>query len=114
MPHFINPVEEDQCVFLTYEGDLAPLEISAARYKAGGLLEAKQWNRIVVDLTALRSPPMAVELLERVKGCAVDSSQRSRIAIIVRPEQYRNARLLTTVARNHGALLNFFSTYWQP
>ena len=36
MPYFINPVKEDQCLFLTYEGEMPPIEIAAVRYEATG------------------------------------------------------------------------------
>ncbi len=34
MSYFINPVEEEQCVFLTYEGEMPPIEAVAVRYEA--------------------------------------------------------------------------------
>ena len=55
MSYFINPVEEEQCVFLTYEGEMPPVEVVAVRYETTGLLAAKHWNRMVADFTELRS-----------------------------------------------------------
>ena len=54
MSYFINPVGEEQCVFLTYEGEMPPVEAVAVRYEATGALAVRHWNRIVVDFTELR------------------------------------------------------------
>ena len=35
MSYFINPVGEDWCVFLSYEGETPVVELSAARYGGG-------------------------------------------------------------------------------
>lgn len=109
MPHFINPAEEDHCVFLTYEGKLAPLEIVAARYEANGLLEMKHWSRMVVDITELRSIPTALELFTFARGLSSDLPTNARVALVIRPEQSKHARLFETVARNDGVLLTLFS-----
>ena len=109
MPHFISPVEEDQCVFLTYEGKLAPLEIETARYEANGLLEMKHWGRIVIDITELQSIPTALELLEFARGLSSDLPKNVRVALVIRPDQSKHARLCETVARNDGVLLTLFS-----
>ena len=50
MSCLINPVKKDQCVFVTYQGEMAPVEIMAARYEASELLSVKRWNRMVVNI----------------------------------------------------------------
>ena len=55
MPYFINHVKEDQCLFLTYKGEMPPIEVVAVRCEGTGLLAANGWNRLVVDITELRS-----------------------------------------------------------
>ena len=99
MSYFINPVEEEKCVFLTH----------AARQEVGDLLAARQWNRMVVDITTLRSVPKAVELFALGGALAQGTPRNARIALVVRPDQARHARLVETVARNGGALLTFFT-----
>jgi hypothetical protein len=107
MPYFINPIEEDQCVFLTYAGKMPPLEVVAARYEASGLLAAKHWNQIVVDVTASRSVE-ALELLDLVRGLTADLPRRSRVTLAMRPEQAKYTNLVEEIARNAGVLLALF------
>ena len=108
MSHFINPVEDDKCVFLTYEGDTALLEAKAVQQEVKALLEARQWHRCLVDVTALRSVPQAGELFEFGRGLSTHTPRSTRLALIVRPDQVRYARFIEKVARNGGAFLTFF------
>jgi len=107
MSCFINPVEEDQCVFLTYEGEMPPIEVMAARYEATGLLATKHWNRIVVNITKLRSFT-ELELFVFAKGLSSDVPQSARVAFVIRPEQVRQAKFIEKVAQNDGAFLTLF------
>jgi hypothetical protein len=109
MSYFINPVEEDQCVFLTYEGEMPPIEAVTVRYEAIGLLAAKRWNRIVVDVTALRSFPTAAELFEFARSLSSDMPRTVRVALVIHPERATHARLAGNFARNEGGYLSFFS-----
>ena len=45
MSCLIQSLKRDKCVFLTYEGEMPPIEIVAFRYGATGLLSALHWNR---------------------------------------------------------------------
>ena len=108
MSYFINPVEEEQCVFLTYEGEMPPAEAVAVRYEATGALAARHWNRIVVDVTELRSIPTALDLFKFAESLSSDLPQSARVALVVRLEQARHAKLVETVARNDGVFLTFF------
>ena len=107
MSYFINPVKEDQCLFLTYEGEMPPIEVVAVRYEAAGLLAEKHWNRMVVDITELR-PVTAMELFVFAKGLSADLPPSARIALVVRPEQTKEARIVENVARNDGAFMSCF------
>ncbi len=42
MSYFINPHEADRCVFLSYQGELPPVALPAARYEAKGELIQRQ------------------------------------------------------------------------
>ena len=108
MSYFINPVKEDECVFLTYEGDLSLIEIIATRYEASALLARKRWNRIVVDITELQSLLAAQEISELAKGLSEDLPRNARIALVIRPEQEGHAKLIESAARNEGVLLTYF------
>lgn len=108
MSYFINPVEEEQCVFLSYEGEMPAREMSAARYEASGVLNGRQWNRIVVDLTALRSILTKAQLFDFAIGLSSGTPAEARVALVVRPEQKRHVNLLQKVARNKGLRLTSF------
>ena len=108
MAFSIRPIEEDQCVRLSYEGEMPPEEIAAARYEAQGLLKARCWSRIMVDLTELRSVPTAPQLFDFAKGFAGQMPPDARVALVVRPEQVRHANLIEKVARKDGVFLSYF------
>jgi hypothetical protein len=108
MPHFINPVKEDLCVYLTYEGNLPMLEIVSARYEANALLAEKRWNRLVVDITGLLSKFSAHELFAFAKGLSADLPGSVRVALVARSDQAKQAKLMENVARNDGLFLSFF------
>lgn len=88
MPYSINPAKDDQCLFLTYEGEMPPIEVVAVRYEATGVLVANGWERMVVDITELRSFT-AMELFVFAKGLSSDLPESARVAFVVRPEQAR-------------------------
>jgi len=108
MSYFINPDEEAQCVFLNYEDKMPPIEAVAVRYEAGALLAARHWHRIVVDVTRLRSIPTAMDLFKLANGLSADLPPGARVALVVRPEQARHAKVVEGVARDGGVLLTFF------
>jgi hypothetical protein len=49
MSYFINPAEDDRCLSVSYEGEMPPVELSAARYEANGVLDQRHWDRMVVE-----------------------------------------------------------------
>ena len=108
MSCFINPVEEDQCVFVAYEGEMTRVELMAARYEANALLAAKRWNGMVVNIAKLRSSPMTLELIDLASDLSSDLKPSTRIALVVRPDQVKNAKLVERVARIEGVFLSFF------
>ena len=108
MSYFINPVKEDLCVYLTYEGNLTMIEIMSVQYEANALLAAKRWNRIVVDITGLPSEFAAQELFELVRGLSGVLPESVRVALVARPDQAKQAKLIEGIARNDGLFLSFF------
>jgi hypothetical protein len=104
----INPVKADQCVFVTYEGKLTRVEMMAARYEANELLSKKRWNRIVVNSAGLQSTPMTWELIDLASDLSSDLPPSTRIALVVRPDQLKDAKLVENVARIEGVLLAHF------
>ena len=114
MSCFINPVKEDLCVYLTYEGHLSMIEIMSVQYEANALLAAKRWNRIVVDITCLLSGFAAQELFELVRGLSAGLPESVRVALVARPDQAKQAKLIEGLARSDGLFLSFFSTWKKP
>ena len=108
MSHFINPVRADRCVFLSYEGETPAVELSAARYEADAVLDERRWHRLVVDVTQLQSVPTALELFDFASGLSSNSTRARRVALVVRPEQERHARLVQEVARRGRVSLTYF------
>ena len=108
MSYYINPVGEDRCVFLGYEGEMPAVELSAARYEADAVLDQHRWHRLVVDVTQLQSVPTIPELLDFASGLSSNISRTRRVALVVRPAQERNARLVQKVARRGRVFLTYF------
>jgi hypothetical protein len=84
------------------------IEITAAQHEAHALLAENRWNRIVVDIAGLQSRFAAWELLEFAKGLSADVPESVRVALIARPDQAKQARLIQSVARNDGLFMTFF------
>ena len=108
MPYFIKPIEEERCVWLSYDGEMPPRDIAAARYEAHGVLNARRWSRMMVDLTRLRFVPTSAQLFDFAKGFAGQVPPDARVAVLVRPEQVRDASLVEKVARKVGVFLSWF------
>ena len=108
MSYSINPLKEDKCVSLTYEGDLSPVEIMAARYEATGLLAVKRWNKVVVNLARLQCRLTILELIDFASDLSTDLPRSARVALVVRLEQADRAKLVERVARTEGVLLAYF------
>ena len=108
MSCFVNPVEEDQCLYVCYEGEMEPSGDSEAWREANGVLEERQWRRIVVDVTQLRSLPPSSELYDFARAFSSDRPSAKRVALVVRPEQARQAKLVEKVARHGHVFLTYF------
>lgn len=86
---------------------MPPIEVVGVRYEATALLAARRWNRMMVDITKLRSvTPM--ELFVFVKGLASDLPEHARVALVIGPEQAGPAKLAEKVAQDDGVLLSLF------
>jgi hypothetical protein len=108
MSYFINPVAEDRCVFLSHEGVMSAVELSAARYETDAMLDQRQWHRLVVDITQLQSVPGISHLIDFASGLSSTVSRARRVAVVVRPEQEPQARLFQKVARRGRIFLTYF------
>jgi hypothetical protein len=108
MPYFINPAQEDNCVFLTCEGDMTLAEITTAWREVQGVLAKKGWKRVLMDVTALRTTPKTEELFDLAKTIWLGFPQCGRMALVVRWEQSKIAKLLETLVRSVGMYLTIF------
>ena len=108
MAYLIQPIEEDRCVSLSCDGEMLPREIAAARYEAHGVLSARRWSRMIVDFTRLRFFPTSPQIFDFAKGFSGQVPPDARVALVVRPEQVRDANLVEKVARKNGVFLSYF------
>jgi hypothetical protein len=109
MSYNLNPIEELQCVFLSYETEMEAAEIEFARREVLKQLGTKRWSRVVVDVTQYKSIPTAWELFGLSRSLSLDLPRNVRIALVIRPDQARHARLVESVARNGGIVLACFA-----
>lgn len=98
----------DNCVFLTCEGNFSLDEVTMAWREVGGLLIATEWKQVLVDVTALRTSPETEELFDLAKLFWRDFPQSGRIALVVRWDQSRFAKLLEILVRSVGEYLTVF------
>ena len=108
MSYSINPVGEARCLFLSHEGQMAAVELSAARCETDALLDQRQWHRLVVDVTQLQSVPGGSELITFARGLSSTVSRARRVALVVRPDQEHQARLFQKFARRGRVFLTWF------
>jgi hypothetical protein len=108
MSYHVNPIEDDRCVFVSYEGEMPSVELSAARREAHGVLGQQQWKRMLVDLTQLQSMPTPAQLFDHTKAIAAEVPRGVRVALLVRPDQVQSARLVERIARSDGVFLAYF------
>jgi hypothetical protein len=106
MSYFIIPT--DNCAFLTCEGDYSLDEVMAAWREVRLVLAERGWKRVLVDVTALRTDPDTGQLFDLAKLFWRDFPQGGRIALVVRWEQSRLAKLLETLVRSVGVCLTLF------
>lgn len=108
MSCFINPVEADLGVSLTYEGNCSMIGIMSARNEVNALLAAKRWNRTGADITGLLPRFAPQELFEYARGLSADLPESVRVPLVARPAQAKQAQLIEGIARNDGLFLAFF------
>lgn len=107
MSYYINPVESDCCVYLSYEGKLSPEEVAATQCEVAELLQTMSWRRMVVDVTHVRSDRTPWELFDAARGIG-RRPHYARVALVVRPEQVRSVQLIEKAARKDGLFLTYF------
>jgi hypothetical protein len=104
----VNPVKEEQCLFVTHQGNSPFHEMWFTRYAANKYLVLKHWNRIVVDITNLRPMPTTMEVISLASDLSSDLPRSTRIALVISPEQAEYGKLVERVARIEGVNLHIF------
>jgi hypothetical protein len=102
-------ISTDNCVLLTCE-DISSLdEMTAAWREVRDELAKQSLNRVLVDVTALRTCPATAELFDLAKLLWHDGFPGfRRIALVVRWDQSRIAKLLEMLVRTLGMWLTVF------
>lgn len=98
----------DNCVLLACNGNFSLDEVTMAWREVGGLLIATGWKRVLVDVTDLLTSPETEELFDLAKLLWRDFPQGGRIALVVRWDQSRFAKLLEMLVRSVGTYLTIF------
>jgi len=83
-------------------------EATDAWQEAHSWLATRRWRRVLVDVTALRTAPEMGQLFDLAKLVWRDFPQDSRIALVVRWDQSKLAKLLETLVRSVGMYLTVF------
>ncbi len=108
MSYYINQFEEAMCAFVTHDGTMSLAETAAAQQDVAELLAAKRWNRIIVNVTAMQSVPKGAEVFGLGKSLSRSLPRSVRIALVVRQDQAKHARLIEQLARKGGTFLTYF------
>jgi len=108
MSYFINPVEEDQIVYVSCEGMMSASELSAMRQEVRRALDQQRWNRIMVDATQVQSGPKPLELFDIAREWSMNIFRGVRAALAVRPDQVRQASMIEKVTRHGSLFLIYF------
>ena len=102
-------ISTDHCVFLTCEGLSSLDEMTAAWREVRDELAEKSLNRVLVDVTALRTSPTTAALFDLAKLLYHDGFPGfERIALVVRWDQSKLAKLLEMMVRTLGMWLTVF------
>ena len=101
-------ISTDHCVVLTCEGISSLDEMTAAWREVRDELAEKDLNRVLVDVTALRTSPTTAELFDLAKLFWRDFPQDGRMALVARWNQSRLAKSLEMLVRTLGMWLTVF------
>jgi hypothetical protein len=94
MACFVNPIEGERCVCLSFEGEIPPRELATMGCEAQRLVNARPWLRIMVDITQLRSSLTVPRLLDFAKVLSGQIPRNAQLALVARPDQAQHANLL--------------------
>ena len=95
-------------VFLVCEDDMTLAEITTAWREVQDALAGMRKKRVLVDVTALKSSLEIKELFDLAKILWRDFPESGRIALVIRWDQARFAKLLEMLVRTVGLYLTAF------
>jgi hypothetical protein len=102
-------IPTDNCVFLTCEGNFSLNEMAAAWTEVRDKLVEKSLNRVLVDVTALRTSPTTADLFDLAKLFWHNGRPEfGRTALVVRWDQSKVAKLFEMLIRTVGVWLTVF------
>jgi len=105
----MNPVPNCRAALATpNQRDVTLAEATAVRQQVIELLASQRPTRLVIDATPIQLLPKPSNLFDFVKWLAHTLPRGARVALVVRPEQVRHARLIERVARKAGSFLTYF------
>jgi hypothetical protein len=108
MSYILIPDEKHGCVLVTCEGNVTLAEAATAWREVQSLTAGMRWKRVLVDATALRTKLDTEELFDLAKLLSRDFPQGGRMALVVRWDQSRIAKLLEMLVRSVGMYLTVF------
>jgi hypothetical protein len=80
----------------------------STRFAANKYLVVKHWNRIIVDIRNLQLMPTTMEVIALASDLSSDLPRSARIALVVRPDQVKDAKLVERIARIEAVFLANF------
>jgi len=84
-------------------------EAASARQAVSQVLASRRSTRLLIDATAIQAVSNPSHLFDFGVWLARNLPRAGRVALVVRPDQVRHARLIERAARNAGAFLTYFT-----
>jgi anion-transporting ArsA/GET3 family ATPase len=104
----INPLEQEQCVLLHFEGHASLHDANEALEHVGQLLDARGWKRLIVDATGVTSTLPTMDLYECASQSLRALPKGVRIALVIGPVHVTDGKFMEDVARNRSLPLTVF------
>ncbi|HEV2329485.1 MAG TPA: STAS/SEC14 domain-containing protein [Verrucomicrobiae bacterium] len=108
MSFTLTPNSNHQFVFVNCEGQMTSAEITSACQQTLASLAGKGCKGVLADVTALQTIPEMEQLFDLAKFTWCHFRRIGRIAIVVRWDQSRVAKLLELLVRTVGVNLTVF------
>ena len=107
-PYSIRLSTKNECVILSCEGNMSLADLVVVWQKVQSLLAETGWQRILVDVTRLRTFPETEQLFDFAKLLWKSFPKNGRLAMEVRWDQSGPAKFLEMLVRSVGIYLTVF------